>query len=255
MDESMKHRIVGSLVLLAGSFALAPLVLRGQAVWSSSPPVSLPPPPVIVHPVQAQQFLSTDSNSAMVSSQGSAINPVSIAESASTSSVSSMSTVISPLTEQNQKHPDPLRSDTEDHIKNRVDRPKVVLEEPIKARQAKEQASDSKIGQSENKKKQAALVPPGTQSMESVASAKLATEGWTIQVASLEHVQAAEHLSADLRKKGFHVYTRQTGSAWKVFVGPELDHANAEILMHKLADVGVQGWMQHYTLPVEDSVP
>ncbi len=251
MDESMKHRIVGTLVLLAGSLALAPLVLRGQAVWSSSAPVTMPTPPGIAHPVVAQSALKPVTDMPVVSSGTIAETPIQDSLSAPQMAASS-----APMTPANNVQSRQSEAGSLSPAEDPQAADEQMKSVPSKDKHAVNvQAKTEKVPVAQ--KKQEPLHPrsePEQQDISAVPSG-FASQGWTIQVASLEHAQAAGRLSSDLRQKGYHVYVRQSGSVWKVYVGPELDREAAQKVLRRLSSAGVQGWMQHYSLPVEDSVP
>jgi DedD protein len=51
---------------------------------------------------------------------------------------------------------------------------------------------------------------------------------WTLQVASLSSQAAADKLMADLAAKGYKAYTRPSGKAVRVYVGPKLSRQQAD---------------------------
>lgn len=71
---------------------------------------------------------------------------------------------------------------------------------------------------------------------------------WTIQVASLAAQGSAEQLMNRLKQKGFHTYMHEHEGAWKVYVGPELRKELAQSVKDRLAEQGINGWMQPYAL-------
>ena len=205
MDERLKHRIIGSLVLLSGSLALAPLVLHGNGLWRPRS-VDIPPAPVIARPSSLVLPVMTPVHSA-AGTVPSGNTPLVAAQTSTTVAVGK-----SLKTEASRPAPEATGSALVTEVPRKaetVDRAVQPAPEPLAV------ATASPLDKDKLQARTAATEAPAL------------PQGWTIQVASLENLAAAGHLADKLRQEGYHVYQRQVGQSFKVFVGPELQKTEA----------------------------
>lgn len=223
MDRAIKQRILGTLVLLAGSAALAPLVLDGSGTIVPHE-VSIPPRPVVEPP---PQMPATWSGSAPVVAPATMTQGTPPALTPSNAVVDKQGVNASEPAQVVPEDKPPVSQPVQEPVvHDKVDhKTVVVINRPIPPVEQHQEAS-----------------------MDSNHPAPALPGAWTVQVASLASADAARAFRSELLRRGYPVYQRQIGSAFKVFVGPELDKANAESLKEKLAKDGYSGWMQAYSV-------
>ncbi len=222
MDRAIKQRILGTLVLLAGSAALAPLVLDGSGTVVPHE-VSLPPRPVVVPPPV----------SPMVWSGASTQAPAPELQDAPP--------LVTPTDQPVAQLPPrvPPSSGTAPAPAEQAVSPGVtpsVAQEKITVAVVKKPMAEANDELHQNKPVPSHPPVPDL------------PKAWTVQVASLTSAEAARALRSELLRRGYPVYQRQLGTAYKVFVGPEFDKAKAESFKERLAKEGYAGWMQVYNV-------
>lgn len=216
MDDGLKQRIVGALVLLALLVIFLPVLFdrnRVEPVDRSSqiPPAIVPPPAPIQAPAVPQ------------------VSPTEVAPAPDQMFVPEESTAIKVEPSQAAKN-EPAKAKTEmvkvtpDDAKTKAGEIKVKPDEPkTKTRTGSTEGKNPpKISKSEAIKPSAELPKLNT---------KGSAEAWILQVSSYKSGTQASKLRDELNAKGFNAYIREVaspkGPIIRVFVGPKFDKTTA----------------------------
>lgn len=195
MDDGLKQRIVGALVLLALLVIFLPVLFDRNRVEpvdrASQIPATITPPAAPINPPVAPTLVESD----MAPPPAQMFVP----------------------TETEAEKPDHIAAQT-----NKLEAAKTIKAEGKSPSSNSEAKNSLKLAKSEASKQ--LLEPP---KLNAAGSA----QAWLLQVASYKSVAQAKKVRDDLLAKGFSAYTREIpgakGIIVRVFVGPKFDKATA----------------------------
>ncbi len=252
MEKATKQRILGALVLLAGAGLFLPIILDGKGKEVTMAPIPQPPivpsveqlhtPPVVTQePIAASEPVEEGKVIAepVPPSEGKPVDEVKPVVS---------SAPVKPV-EQTLAKPEPkVDVKLEEKRKHQEALDKEAHQKALALAKEKQKAADLKkiadLKKANEKAKEVNKKEP-TVAKQSVALPK----AWLIQVASLSNKEKAQELMSKLRAKKYRAQMFQSGSVWKVTIGPELDKDIADSIKVKIshdADLKLSPWVQPY---------
>lgn len=247
MEKATKQRILGALVLLAGAGLFLPIILDGKGKEVTMAPIPQPPAvPTIeqLHtpPVVTQEPVAT---SAPVEDGKVIAEPVPPSEGKPVDEVNPVisSVPVKPVEQTPAKHKPKVDAKLEEKRKHQEALDKEAHQKALALAKEKQKAADLK--------KIADLKKANEKVKEAVVVKKMVAlpKAWLIQVASLSNKEKAQELMSKLRAKKYRAQMFQSGSVWKVTIGPELDKDIADSIKVKIsqdADLKLSPWVQPY---------
>lgn len=272
MERATKQRLVGGIVLLLGAAVLLPIVLDGSGVPLTVPPMPEPPKVATVEAISPKLDAAVAAANQSVDAShepAGAEEPVisteegEVAPDAAAAAVESpaVATIAPAVTAPTAAKPVVKADDQAKKLAEKIAADKALQAKAAQEKLAQEKAKQEKLAQ-EKAKQQAAAEKMAAEkaAQEKAAHAKAAASkaekpsadlpsAWVVQVASLSSRDKADELVKKLRQKGYRATVQSQGSAWRVWVGPELRREVAESIKAKLAADGelkLSGWIQAY---------
>lgn len=232
MEKKIKHRILGSLVVIALVIILLPLLQRERDLPSEKVTVKAPP-----FPNQTMQVANAlDEPKSEINHQPNTHNTQA----------------------DNQPHTDDLMS---------VSRPSVInSQEPVETKQVAQIASKStktkkqlgvelansvKVNKNIKHNSIKILSVSAKTNFDKNGLINLKNHAWVIQIGSFKNKTNAIRLVNQLRENGYHAFIQQvntiSGDSTRVFIGPEYKQTSARALASRLEnDLHIHGMIISY---------
>lgn len=271
MEKAVKQRLVGGLVLIAGTALFLPMLLEGTGADLTVPP--LPAPPVVagVEALQPQlapeiQAANQSVDEAQAQPEFHEVVPVApeagveetppddayklaetpatpVAPVAAAASVAKLAAVTPSV---------PAKQAAD---KAAAETARLTAQKADAERLAREKADKERLARLDMEKKARAVkqgiaqpvIKPVASTMVATKPAANLPEAWVVQVASLSARDKADELVVRLRRKGYRAAVMHQSGMWKVLVGPELRKEVAESIKQRLAadpELHLSGWVQ-----------
>lgn len=248
MDESVKHRIIGSIVLIVMVLSLAPILFHLPAQQSDTRKFSDNIEPL----TRENKLVEYEENWR----EPSAVATVNLDnENLATEEVEAQPI----LKNVKFNHPaNPIEK-----VENKSTPAKVVLPTPVQPKVVQEKAVPSKskavkvVKQAAHKPKavavkKAKLVKKPVKKPHATAKPQITQGAWVVQLASFTQHKNALELQNRLRKKGYTAFIRESRSKgktlYRVCVGPEINQNRSKKLAANIQkDIRLAGIVVHYS--------
>jgi DedD protein len=206
MDQMLKQRLIGAIVIISLAVIFIPMILEGPDDALSPRTQDMPPPPTIDYQTEVELPVPAETTEA-----SEAAAPV--------------------VTEQEVAAiPEPPTAQPEPTVKP----PEVVTKHPEAA--IKPPAA---VASAKTLKPAVSKQPPPQASAKSAAEPPSAAGAWIVQVGSFGQQPNAVSLRDRLKKSGYPAFVQEVkgvdGHTYRVAIGPETDRGEAEKLRDKLA--------------------
>jgi DedD protein len=216
MDQMLKQRLIGAIVIISLAVIFLPMILEGPDDELSPRTQDMPPPPTIDYQSEVELAVPAASTE----------TPEAPASAVAAQEESAQPEASAPPPEPAAAQPEPAAAQPEPAAAQ----PEAAVGKPESAESAESAQAPRAVGQHE--------VPPQTASR-TAADAAVPGDAWMIQVGSFEQHTNATSLRDRLKRLGYRVSVQDAKSAnrqtYRVLVGPENDRAAADRLRDKLA--------------------